>query len=503
MRVFAHLVVGMLLAVITFVCAGCSTPKHDLKAYRDLLETTRKEHLDVELPTFSTEPLTLRQCYALALLRNERLALQGERYVQALIARDRAWSSFLPSLSVGGSYRRQQSQPGQTVQSPPVVTTQGQTTVNFSGPPLMFSGSTTLTSTTTQTEPVQQPPPPNEFKEGAWTGSWTLFNGFRNYFAVMANRLSAEQQRQALFDLERTVLLEVASAFHQVLLAEDAVRIIRSAIAVQDESLREARARVEVGVARKLDVYQSEAQGADFRVQLVNAELSVYTARQLLSLLVDFPVGGPLVDDMLVPETIPTLEELMREAAANRPDLVAAARAVESAEQSIRIAFGGFAPTVSLNALDTFYRRPGPLGVRWSYTVDVLQPLFRGGRTLQDVRDAYSAFRQAELARQLLERQVQHDVAVSRAELLATGERIKQLEIRLAAAEEALRQAKAQYRVGLATNLDVLTAQNEQLSAELQLQTERHRHRLQYLNVRRVVGHLPLPPNVEAPASAH
>src|SRR5881396_2534681 len=50
------------------------------------------------------QPLTLREALRLANWHNERLALEGENYLQALIAKDRAFAAFLPTISLAPTY---------------------------------------------------------------------------------------------------------------------------------------------------------------------------------------------------------------------------------------------------------------------------------------------------------------------------------------------------------------------------------------------------------------
>ena len=53
------------------------------------------------------------------------------------------------------------------------------------------------------------------------------------------------------------------------------------------------------GVARPLDVSQSEAQAAATRVQLIQAQNNVRTSRIELAFLVDAPVQDAPLDDLL------------------------------------------------------------------------------------------------------------------------------------------------------------------------------------------------------------
>ena len=74
--------------------------------------------------------------------------------------------------------------------------------------------------------------------------------------------------------------------------------------------------------------------------------------------------------------------------------------------------------------------------------------------------------------------------------LLASKERLRELQVQLKAAEEALLQAEQSYRAGLGTNLEWLVAQDQLLSAQLQLTSERYNQKVFYLALLRAVGAL-------------
>jgi outer membrane protein TolC len=98
--------------------------------------------------------------------------------------------------------------------------------------------------------------------------------------------------------------------------------------------------------------------------------------------------------------------------------------------------------------------------------------------------------RQAELVRRQTERQVVEEVRKACQDLQTSEQRMHELAIQVAAAQEALRQADRSYAVGLATNLERLTAQDSLLSAQLSLTSDEFTHKVAYLNVLRVTGQL-------------
>ena len=72
----------------------------------------------------------------------------------------------------------------------------------------------------------------------------------------------------------------------------------------------------------------------------------------------------------------------------------------------------------------------------------------------------------------------------------AATDRLAELQVSRDAAREALRQAEGNYNAGRATNLERLVAQDQVLSAELELATATNEQKLFYLNLQRVLGRI-------------
>jgi len=107
-----------------------------------------------------------------------------------------------------------------------------------------------------------------------------------------------------------------------------------------------------------------------------------------------------------------------------------------------------------------------------------------------NVRSALSRLRQARLEESSTRRSIEEDVRLAHSNLQASADRLKELQISRDAAREALRQAEGNYTAGRATNLERLVAQDQVLSAELQLATATYDQKLFYLNLQRVTGRI-------------
>jgi len=434
---------GLMLGLL----GGCATDQAgDVALYR--------AEMDIGEPPSERPPKTLSLVEAIRFTNwfNENLSIEGENYIQALAERQRNAASLFPTFDLFGTLTFRDD--------------------GGSGDNGGSSSGTTLF-------------------DGGIGGQYTLLTGLSDFNRVEADRLTIEERWWLLLDLRETMLLETARAYYAVMLAERLVGVLESSLAVQDERLRDAKGREEVGFARPLDVAQISAQVSVTRVSLLDARNLVSVSRSALTFLTSIDASAVrLTDSFALPEQVPSRDELLSIAYQRRQDLAAAALAASAARAEVDAEIGRYFPTVTLN-LDYFLTRDTvPTEREWTGLLTLNLPLFTAGRIEADVRAAWSAFRQDVLRYSLTRRGVQRDVEVTQSDLVVTGERIIELGNQIRAAEESLRQAEAAYTAGLGTNLDRIAAQDALLSAQLQLAREDYSLKIAYLAAMRAAGAL-------------
>jgi len=427
------------LASLVAVLPSCAVNQEkEVATYRALLDQDAPaERLSAPA---TSEPLTLQRALYLANQNDEQLSIRGESYLQSLISRARAAAGFLPSFSASGSHN------------------------------LSVNGSESRNSTSASVG-----------------GSIQIFNlrTIRNYEQATA---AAEVSRLDLLDLQQTVLLGVANNFYQVLRAEESVRVLENSLKLRTEQVRDVQARTTLGIARPLDLAQAQADESSTRVALLQAESNARQARTTLAFLLDLDyVDNPLADALTPPSDPRPVIEYEQDAVDNRLDLAAARQSVEVASISVKGAYAQYYPSANLNMSFLLYSTAGG-GNPWSLTASLLQPIFNAGLTHQDVRDALSGLRQAVMQQDRLARQIHEDVTLAYEDFITSTTKLQELVISVNAAQRAYDLAVGQYRVGNASNLDQLTAQDQLLSAQLQLANERFNQKVFYLNLLRVTG---------------
>lgn len=455
-----HSSVSLLLLTLALpgaLATGCVNERKEIATYRTILDanTTPVTHTP-------GQPLTLEKALLLANQHNEELSIRGEDYLQALIAKNRAASTFFPTIALVPTYFHQDQTGGISRDDEDDTRPGG----GFGGAassdrrldiPLNLRGSLTVSD-------------------------------LLNYRAAAR---TIDEQRALLLDAQSLLLLDVAQTYLQILRSERSVQVLESTLMIQNTRLRDMRNRVRAGFALNLDVAQTEAQASATRVSLINARNDIASARALLAFITAAPVAdSPLLDPAEAAAPIQTLEQLQAGALQHRMDLVAAAAAVEAARANIRAAAGQYYPALSLNLNAFFSRESNPTESDWNALFTVNFPLFTGGRIRADVREAMSLARQARFSESILRRQVLRDVQIAYQDFLAADARMAELQVQVRAAQEALTQAERALIAGRATNLDWLVAQDRLLSAQLQLASARYDRKLFQLTLQRATGRL-------------
>lgn len=448
---------------LLFLMAGCGVdPQKEIGRYCAVLDGNRP-HPPADYQ--ADETLSLERALRLANRDNERLAVAGEDYLQALIEKDRLAGSFFPTVGLEPSYTvadRARAGSGGAVGTIGGFRPVGRTLQRFEAPVV---------------------------------SRLNLFNGFGDVARLRGARAQAERQRLLLLDQQALILLDVAQVYFQVLRSERQVAVLESSVNVQDERVADVNARQQAGLARPLDVSQTRAQLAATRVALLSARSNVANGRTTLATLIGVDrVGGPLSDDFgdeLSPAAaLPPLAAFEQKALIEREDVAAARSAVQTARQRVREAFSRYYPSVTLNLTGFLYRENYTDASKWTGILNANLPIFTAGQIHADVRRAWSELRQAAMFESLARREALQGVRLAYENVSASRQRLADLDMQVGAAREALEQSEGSYRVGLATNLERLTAQGDLLSAELQLASERYDHALLLLDLTRFTGRL-------------
>jgi outer membrane protein TolC len=219
-------------------------------------------------------------------------------------------------------------------------------------------------------------------------------------------------------------------------------------------------------MASKFDLLRSEVQAANLKPQAIRARNSVEVAalglKTVCGLELDTPieVRGELVAPPLDPET----RDVVAEALEQRPELRQLDYQRLMAGESLKIARGALLPTLALGGAynvwgDALNFRKGTWQNYYTISLSLSLPIFNGFETQARIGQSKAALREIEWTQKGLTNAIAFEVRQSVLSLGQARETLLSQEKNVEQAREAVRIAELNYAEGLATNLDVSTAQ--------------------------------------------
>ncbi|MGE5126424.1 MAG: TolC family protein [Betaproteobacteria bacterium] len=339
-----------------------------------------------------------------------------------------------------------------------------------------WSGAT-VTAAGRYTSQPQAPTPYGKTSELSLLLTQPLLRGFGPNASLFelrnARRALAAQQRGYALARQRTAL-DVARAFYSVIAYRQLLDVARQSLARTETLLRSSEARLEVGMASKLDVFRAQLQAAQARESMVRSETALATAlegfRGLLAL-----APGETVEPEAAPLPAPDsesepLELLVRRALERRLELAEARDQVEDARRAASLAKQNLLPQLDLNLGVTQLGVGGSFGDAWRAADRRVQLYVTASYPLQYAQRAASAVAQIQVGsreRGVRQREIEIEQEVRQAARELEQIR-KSVELQQQAVEVAARQrrlAVLRYERGLGSNFDVVDAEGSLVTA--------------------------------------
>ena len=420
------------------------------------------------------EPLKndLLRVYQQAVENNADLAAARARYQAVLERIPQARAGLLPQLAAGASYTDSDSEADTLLRGRQSV------------------GASALVYQATLSQPL--------FRADRW-------------FQLQAAQASGDQAALEFSASHQDLIFSSAEAYFAVLRAQDSLAAVKAEEAALKRQLDQANERFEVGLSDRTDVLQAQAGYDSARAGRLLAERQVQDAFENLEALTahpyrrldgirhSLPVLAPVPNDA---------SQWVETAARQNLNLQASHQAVIVAEESLRQRRAGHAPTLDAvaqyqngdndglgfsNATDipgvSLPRYTGDAS-RTSIALELNIPLFSGGLTTAQSREAQQLLGQAEQQREGLRRQV---VQNTRNLFRAVNTDVEQVQARrqaIISSQSALEATEIGYQVGTRNIVDVLDAQRLLYATVRDYNNARYDYILDNLRLKQVAGTL-------------
>jgi outer membrane protein len=325
-----------------------------------------------------------------------------------------------------------------------------------------------------------------------------LYTGGRVTSQISASEADVMQGRQQLRQVEAGVLLNVVQVYVDVRRDQERLRINEENVTVLQRQLDEAKARFDVGEITRTDVALAEARLAASRAGLASAQASLAISRANYAAIVGQNPGELAPEPSLASLLPASVDDAFTRAETNNPSVMASGYAERAARARVAAARAQRRPIISLRG-DLGYNAAevggngnqfGDYDRAVSGSVVATVPIFTGGLTNSEVRQASARDDAARIAIEGSRRNVLQDVAQAWNQLLGARANLTANQEQVNAAQIAFEGTRQEAQVGLRTTLDVLNAEQELRSAELALVTARHDEYVAAASVLAAMGEL-------------
>ena len=326
----------------------------------------------------------------------------------------------------------------------------------------------------------------------------TLFS-FKVGKALEAARLARTAGQEELRRARQATALDAVRSYNQLLFAIEELRVAQSTVDQKQRHLDFAQNRKAAGVATELEVLRAQVDLENQRADLFRAETQVTAARATLNTVMLRPTNAPVqpTDTLAVVPIAVMFEDAVRDALAARPELQTLRFTQQVRDRLVDVAAAETKPRIDFDGGFGFsVRQPEKLFHydfrRWIAGVTVTVPVFDGFRAAGRVAQARAERDAVTQQIAALENQIRLDVQ-SAWDALALGERtLRAADLNVSQARRAGEMTEANYRLGAATPLDVVDAQQALTQAENVRNQALYTHSNARATLRYVMGRDPL-----------
>jgi len=296
--------------------------------------------------------------------------------------------------------------------------------------------------------------------------TWELDLWGRIRRGVEANIATAQASAADVENTRLSLQAELASDYFQLHGLDEQRQLLDSTVNEYQTALKITSNRHDQGVASGADVAEAQTQLETARAQAIDLGVSRTQLEHAIAILTGKAPADLTIPSAAIrfaPPAVPV--GLPSELLERRPDIAAAERRVAAANAQIGVAQAAYYPTLSLNASGGFansmigqlFSLPSRF---WSVGPQLLGTLFDGGKRRATVEQAEANYDATVAAYRESVLDAFQGVEDNLSALRVLAAEATQQVAATAAAEKSLALTRNRYNSGIATYLEVITAQN-------------------------------------------
>ncbi|HEX4618253.1 MAG TPA: TolC family outer membrane protein, partial [Steroidobacteraceae bacterium] len=330
-----------------------------------------------------------------------------------------------------------------------------------------------------------------------------------NWMTLKAASAQVAQAEATYQAAEQQLILRVATAYFNVLTAEDTLEADQAALGAISRQLDQATTRFDVGLIAITDVEDAKAARDTAAATVIADKRTLATSEDHLQ-----EITGQKYDRLAKPGTdMPLLNpepadesRWVNISLEQNPTLVSSRLAADIARDNVRVAIGGHLPSLDVIAGRTYTHNTSDeviVGLPFDgveskindrqITLQLTVPLFSGGLTQSKVRQAEYLWIAAKEGVVQSSRATERQARDSYLGVISGISRVQALRQALASNQTALKATEAGYEVGTRTSVDLLNARRNLVQAQTNYAVARYDYILSVLTLRLAAGTLDRP----------
>jgi outer membrane protein len=395
---------------------------------------TRKAREDGAQPRISGK-LGVEDCLKLTLVHNKMLQRTMEEKNIAYGARLGASSAYLPNVGLSAQYLRKDELISLSIPIPGVSPIQFNTLDNYSA---VLS--------------VTQP----------------LYAGGAISAQVRAARLFTLLTDEVVRAAVQDVVYSAETAYYNLRLNQHLVDVSTEAVRSAKVHLDQVEKRRAGGVASDFDVLRAQVELSNFEADLIRSKNAIDLARaNLIKIMgVSQDSGFVLADELVYAPIQVSMEEAVKEAYTNRPDLYRQEYQIRQQREQLKIARSRYLPNVS-GFFNNTWANPNPhsltaentWGSAWQGGVQGAWPIFNGFQREGQIIQEKARLRQAQIGLVDTEETALYELTQALLSMENAEEFVQSQQLNVTRAKEGLRLAEVGYQQGINTQVELIDAQ--------------------------------------------
>ncbi len=374
--------------------------------------------------------LSLEDAFKLTVKYNKTLQAAVEEKEAARGADLAAASAILPSVTAGASYTRLDEVSG----------------FNVGGVKVQNGDVDNYSANLTVVQPI--------FQGGAIPARLKL--------GKLSKLLADESVRLAM----QEVTFDLARSYYDVLLNQHLLAISQDAVKSSQANLDSVKQKREAGVASNFDVLRAQVDLSNFQADLIQSRNAVSVSKvKLLKVMgVSQDSDVRLSDELVYTPMTAELEEAVRVATGNRPELMQSELQIRSRQENLKISESAWWPRISGIYVNK-WAKPDPhngmvndWGHAWTAGLSAELALFTGFAREGQITTDKARLRQAQIGLLDTQETVMLQLRQAILSIADADEFVQSQKLNLDRATEGLRLAEVGYKEGINTQVEVLDA---------------------------------------------